>query len=125
MKEAPFQVALERALNAPERQTRVRRMNSGAMVARKGDRVQRFRGAAKGTGDLVGYVAPDGLHLEIEVKGQGGKLRPAQRARGAALALAGAVYVTVWPVGCCLAEAVDNALAAIDAAIADRRKRTT
>lgn len=124
MREAIFQAALERALNAPERQTRVRRVNSGTAIVRGRDGSERaFRGAPKGTGDLVGYVAPDGLHLEVEAKATGGRLRPDQRRRAAALERAGAVYVAVWPASEDLDEAVRLAVATVDDAIAGRRHR--
>lgn len=124
MREAPFQIALERALNAPERATRVRRVNSGTAIVRGRDGSERaFRGAVEGTGDLVGYVAPDGLHLEIEVKGTGGRLSAAQSRRRYALQLAGAVYVAVWPVVDGLDEAVALAVRVVDEAIAARRAR--
>ncbi|WP_437666854.1 hypothetical protein [Sorangium sp. So ce1182] len=123
--EGVFQRALEIALNAPERLTRVRRMNSGMAVidGPRGRRV--MRGAAAGTGDLVGYVAPDGLHLEIEAKAARGRPSSAQRRRAAALARAGAVYVLVHGPEREeeLEAAVERAVDLVDAAIAARRQR--
>ncbi|WP_438026348.1 hypothetical protein [Sorangium sp. So ce233] len=123
--EGVFQRVLEIALNAPERPTRVRRMNSGIAVIEglHGRRV--MRGAAAGTGDLVGYVAPDGLHLEVEAKSARGRPSAAQRRRAAALARAGAVYVLVQGPEREdeLEDAVQRAVALVDAAIAARRRR--
>ncbi|WP_437338452.1 hypothetical protein [Sorangium sp. So ce394] len=123
--EGVFQRALEITLNAPERLTRVRRMNSGTAVidGPRGRRV--MRGAAAGTGDLAGYVAPDGLHLEVEAKAARGRPSAAQKRRAAALARAGAVYVLVHGPERedDLEVAVERAVELVDAAIAARRQR--
>lgn len=123
--EGTFQRALEIALNAPERPTRVRRLNSGiAVIDGPGGR-RVMRGAAAGTGDLVGYAAPDGLHLEVECKAARGRPSAAQRRRAAALARAGAVYVLVHGPehedG--LDAAVRRAVELVDLALAARRAR--
>jgi hypothetical protein len=123
--EGVFQRALEIALNTPSRATRVRRLNSGNVVLEgvQGRRV--FRGAVAGTGDLVGYVAPDGLHVEVECKTARGRPSLAQRRRAAALDAAGAVYVLVRQlVGEELDAAVRRAIGEIDAAISTMRART-
>lgn len=123
--EGPFCRALEIALNAPHRLTRVSRINSGVAVIGSGEDRRVFRGAAAGTGDLVGYAAPEGLHLEVETKRAGERPNPAQKRRRAALERAGAVYVVVW--GPWTEEGLDEAVAAgvaaVDAAIETRRAR--
>lgn len=118
IREAEFQRALLEAINAPHRQTRVQRVNSG--VFRRGGRV--IRGALSGTGDLVGMVAPDGLYLEVEVKTQAGKLSRAQELHAAHVRTMGGLAVVARPIkGETLAEAVERSVAELDAAIADRR----
>lgn len=96
VREGVFQHALEIALNAPLRSTRVRRINSGVLTVEGAQGRRVFRGAPAGTGDLVGFVGPDGRHVEVECKAHGGRLSTAQRRRGAALSAAGAVYVVVY-----------------------------
>jgi hypothetical protein len=128
--ESLFQRALEIRLNAPERATRVRRQNSGKALVSNDDGSKRiFRGAPKGFGDLVGYVAPDGLYLECEAKESETAYRKKsptntrQRARGEAVRAAGGVYVTVWPESEDLDEAVELAVQKIDRAIEATRAR--
>jgi len=124
--EGPFQRALERALCAPAGQTRVQRINSGrALIATNGGGRRLFRGAKAGTGDLVGYVIPEGWHLEVECKAAGETPSPAQRRRRRALERAGAIYVLVeaLPLESQLEESVARAVALVEAAIAARRAR--
>lgn len=121
--ESVFQRALEVGLNAPTRPTRVRRMNSGVLAVEDAQGSRRvFRGAAKGTGDLVGWCSPDGLHLEVEAKREDNTLSPAQKRRQKALQRGGAVYVWCRPrPGESLEAAVTRSIAEIDRAIAARR----
>jgi hypothetical protein len=124
IEERDFQAALERALNAPLRQTRVRRINSGdALITNPDGSMRRFRGASAGTGDLVGFVAPDGLHLEVEVKRvEKSKISRSQRHRHVAINNAGGVHVFVWSEdNYGLALSVKLALVKIDDAIRDAR----
>lgn len=118
--ESVFQAALERALNAPERNTRVQRINSGDVViddARHGKR--RIRGAKKGTGDLVGFVRGPGIYLEIEAKAHNGTLNTAQKARRDGIRAGGGIHLTVWAEKFDLERSVREALEFIDASIAD------
>lgn len=121
--ESVFQRALEVGLNAPTRPTRVRRMNSGVLAVEDAQGARRvFRGASAGTGDLVGWCSPDGLHLEVETKREGKTLAPAQRRRQKALQRGGAVYVWCRPLPKeALKDAVSRSIAEIDRAIAARR----
>lgn len=123
IEERDFQAALERALNAPLRQTRVRRINSGdALITNPDGSMRRFRGAAAGTGDLVGYVSPDGLHLEVEAKKtEKATRKKSQKNRHAAVNGSGGVHVFVWPEGYDLAQSVELALVKIDDAIREAR----
>lgn len=95
--EGTFSLGLERALNAPGRPMRVHRTNAGTVVKRDADGrvVGAVRGAPAGTADLVGIAGPLGLYLEVEVKADGGRVRPAQRARAAVVRRLGGVYVIV------------------------------
>ena len=127
--EGTFQRALEVELCAPRRLTRVRRINSGEVFLenRDGSR-RRFRGAQKGTGDLVGFAAPDGLHVEVEAKAHDGVQSPAQKRRQRAVRKAGAVYLVVVadPDVEQLEASVERAVREVDEAIAAaRRKRRT
>lgn len=123
--ETPFTRALEAALSAPGRQTRVMRINAGsAVIVTPGGGRRRFSGAKAGTGDLVGYVAPEGWHLEVETKVDGARPRPAQLRRREALDLAGCIYVVVrWyeSAGESLETACRRGVAEVDAAIEQRR----
>lgn len=126
--EGPFQGRLEIALNAPERATRVQRINSGeVLVVRQGGGKYLFRGAKEGTGDLVGFDNP-GLYLEVEAKAFGRTQRPAQKRRQAALRRAGCAYVKVEGPETTdgMDEAIARALREVDAEIARvRGKRRT
>lgn len=127
--ESLFQVALEKRLNAPKRWTCVARINSGAVRTDKG---HNFRGAKKGTGDLVGFVRGRGLHLEVEAKTWNGKQSPAQKRRQKLAQREGWIYVLVRAVrleratgwaserGRAVDMSVEIALQAIDAAIEAR-----
>lgn len=121
--ETTFQNALEKALNAPRRDTRVARINSGdAIITNADGSRRRFRGAKKGTGDLVGWVRGDGWHLEIEAKSSKEKPRKAQLRRAAALERDGAIHVFVRVLDDeDLEHSVELALEQIDAAIEARR----
>lgn len=125
--ETIFCRALEVALSAPSRSTRVMRINSGEFLATNRDGSKRkIRGAMAGTGDLVGYAAPDGLHIEIECKVDDGGPRLSQKRRRAALEKAGCVYVQVsWrhAEGQTVEEAVDLAVLHIDHVIREHRQR--
>lgn len=123
--EGPFQRALEVRANAPARSTRIQRINSGdVLIPTEGGR-RMFRGARKGTGDLVGYIIGGGWHIEVECKAAGERPTLAQRRRRRALERAGAIYVLVeaLPTEAELELSVTLALATIDAAIAARRAR--
>jgi hypothetical protein len=119
--EAAFQVALDQALNMTS-DIRVARVNSGDVTFRgsHGD-VRRFRGATKGTGDLVGLVAPDGRHLEVECKSATGRPTEAQAARAQWVNRMGGVYVVVKADKYDLDKSVSNALETIRAEIAKAR----
>lgn len=121
--ETPFTAAVERALCAPERSTRVQRVNSGSAIVMGRDGSTRvFRGAKTGTGDLGGYVGPEGWHIEVECKVDGAKQSLAQRRRQVALERAGCIYVVVrFSSIKGMAESVDRAVAEVDAAIHARR----
>ena len=95
--ESTFGLALERALNAPGRLTRVVRVNAGTFVKRdeRGHVLGAVRGAPAGTADLVGIAGPTGLYFETELKADGGRIRPAQRARAATVRRLGGVYLVV------------------------------
>jgi hypothetical protein len=119
--EGQFQAALVKAANAAERKTRLDRINSGTLAYTRKGAHNVFRGAAAGTGDLVGYVRGFGWHLEVECKAATGKKRKAQLARAAAAKEAGWIYVVVRVVaGVGLTENVDRAVRVVDAAIAQR-----
>jgi hypothetical protein len=121
--EADFQRALEIALNAPDRMTRVQRINSGKAILE--GRV--FRGTRAGTADLVGFVKGCGLYIEIECKSsafipsknpKGREL--AQNQRGEALRGLGCFYMRVIPDGfMSLEEAVKEAVREIEVQIFD------
>lgn len=128
--EATFQLALEKRLNAPSRRTCVARINSGAVRTEHG---HNFRGAKKGTGDLVGFVRRRGLHLEVEAKTWNGKQSAAQKRRQKLAQREGWIYVLVRAVklergstgwaselGRAVELSVELALQAIDAAIEAR-----
>jgi hypothetical protein len=122
-----WQRDLEVALNAATRTTRIRRVNAGALVvADAGGSRRVFRGAPKGTGDLVGYAGPDGLHVEVEVKLGKDRVRPAQRRRRDAILAAGGVYVVVRGVETLdlaeLERSVRDAVATVDNAIRAARE---
>ena len=123
--ETLFCSAVERRLCAPGSDVRVARINSGnAIITGRDGATRVFRGAKKGTGDLSGYVSPEGWHLEVECKVDSGKQTPAQRAREHALVAAGCVYVVVrLSTVDGLDASVDRAAAAVDAAIHARRHR--
>lgn len=122
--ESTFQARLLVAVNAPERQTRLERQN--VLVARpcKCGRLVRIRtGANEGAGDLAGFVAPEGWHLEVEVKGAETRVEPRQKQRAKALARAGAIYLLVrYDAALDLGANVERALGLIDAAIEARRQ---
>lgn len=122
--ESTYQAHILRAVNAPERQTRLERQN--VLVARpcKCGRLVRIRtGANEGAGDLSGFVAPEGFHIEVEIKGAATRVEPRQKQRAKALARAGAIYVLVrYDASLELGANVARALAAIDAAIDARRQ---
>lgn len=122
MSENIFTRALEVELSAPSRATRVQRINAGKVVATNRDGSRRaVRLAKKGTGDLVGYVALFGTHIEVETKRDAEKQNLSQKRRQRALERAGAIYVVVrWyeSAGEALDVAVARAVAKVDEAIA-------
>lgn len=122
MSENVFTRALEVKLSAPRRATRVQRINAGTVLATNRDGSQRaIRLAQKGTGDLVGYVAPLGTHLEVEAKRDLEMQNLSQRRRQRALERAGAIYVVVrWyeSAGEALDVAVARAVREVDDAVA-------
>ena len=91
MREADFQAALLRALNAPNSGLRVWRQNAGRLVTNRGT----LQGAPKGAGDLCGFVEPEGWHIEIECKGPRTAVKKHQVAWGRMLKRKGAIYVLV------------------------------
>lgn len=118
--EATFQAALERALNAPRRPTRVWRQQAGRV--RVADRWVRL--APAGAADLTGEVAPLGLRLEIEVKAASGRQSASQRRWQARCERVGVVYVCVHDLaGATLPVSVAAAVARIDAEISRARLR--
>ena len=122
--ESTFGLALERALNAPGRLTRVVRVNAGTFVKRdeRGRAGGAVRGAPAGTADLVGIAGPTGLYLVIELKADGGRVRPAQRARAATVRRLGGVYLVVeYDDEAPLATNLGRGVCAVDTAIAGAR----
>lgn len=97
MSETDFQKLLHDALNAPGRWTRVHRVQAGEWWALSPDGRRRYRmhGAHPGVADLVGFVRPHGLYLEVEVKAAKGRQRETQRRREDAVKSGGGVYVLV------------------------------
>lgn len=71
------------------------------------------RSGPPGTADILGVV--EGLPVAIEVKSESGRQSPAQRSWGRAFTAAGGLYV--------VARSVDEAVEAVDRAIAARRDR--
>lgn len=121
--ESEFQSELWKALSGPGRRMRFNRTNAGRVLDRddRGNIRGAYRGAAKGTGDLGGLAAPDGLHTEVEVKVKA-KTTNAQRARERTVNSMGGVYVKVrWQLGLDMAGNVARGLELVDAAIAQRR----
>lgn len=55
---------------------RLHRQSTGTHVMKRGGAL---RGAPPGAADLCGWVVGRGLHVELEAKYDGGKLRPQQR----------------------------------------------
>lgn len=116
--ESEFGRALWVALNAGP--TRVERVNAGVLKL-EGGRVA--HGARKGTADLVGWVRPEGWHLEVEVKVDAPHTKQ-QRARGAAIERDGAIYVLVrWDHALSLEANVVWGVDRVQQAIEARRKR--
>lgn len=94
--ESAFSKPLEDALNAPNRRTRAVRVFTGrAVVVRRGGARGAIRGAPAGTADMIVLVGPHGGYLELELKADGGRMRPAQRARAAMVRGRGGFYVVV------------------------------
>lgn len=122
--ESEFQDALERALNAAERITRVQRINTGLLFVDdgKGGNRKGIRMAKAGTADLVGFVGGGhGWYLEVEVKAAKGRPRKSQLMRAAAILRAGGIHLFVWPRASTLEESVRLALEEIDGAIELRK----
>lgn len=131
--ESEFQRALEIALNAPLRRTRLQRINSGVALIDNGNGTKRaFRGARMGTADFVGFWTAWGgkwthktsvaLYIEIEAKKWNGKQSPKQRAREAAILRMGGLYIKVFADRFDLEKGVASALIDIDSAIAARER---
>lgn len=121
--ESSFGAALLPAINAPDRRTRVQRINSGTLIfedERHGRRA--VRGAAKGTADYIGFAAPDGLYIELEIKAATGRPTPMQLTRANWVRLAGGVYLFVYCDKYDLDKAVRDALERLDEAIAEVRR---
>ena len=93
MRESDFQAHLLRRLNAPNSGIRVWRQNAGQALAINGG--GRMQLAPKGAGDLVGYVKPEGYHIEVEVKGPRTRVDDAQHRWADMLDRDGCVYVLV------------------------------
>jgi hypothetical protein len=123
-REALFCRELEIALNEPTRATRAWRQNSGALLVRKNNATMRVLLAPEGSGDLV-VLERGGLHIEVETKAKGGKLRPAQERRAAFLRSWGALHVAVWPASDDMRVAVRIALTTIDSAIREFHRART
>jgi hypothetical protein len=131
--EGTSQRAFEVAVNAPERPTRLQRINSGnALVETFSGGRRVFRGARKGTADFIGWHAGAlALYLEVEAKAADGWPTPAQQNRARAVGAAGGVYVVIfadeeWTGSrrCQLLErCVERAVREVDEAIARRRAR--
>ena len=122
--ESTFQDALLRALNAPGRPTRVWRQNVGTVV-RRDDRGRKqgvfHAGPPMGAADLSG-IAHGGLRLEIECKSATAPWTPAQRRWADFILARGGVYLLVrFDEALSMAENVALAVAAVGAAIAERR----
>jgi len=124
--ETTFQSALFDALNAPMRPTRVRRQNVGKVVKRdaEGRVFGVFRaGPPKGAADLCGLAAPDGLHIEVEVKVDAPQTKP-QKAWASFIETFGGVYVLVrYDHRLSFEDNVVAGVAQVDAALAARRSR--
>lgn len=133
--EGTFQRAFEIGVNAPERATRLQRINSGnALVETMSGGRRVFRGARKGTADFIGWHRGEpALYVEVEAKAADGVVSLAQRRRAKAVTDAGGVHVVLFadeewsgredcPL---LARCVERALRELDEAIARRRARRT
>jgi hypothetical protein len=106
---------------------RIWRQNVGSIPIRDDDgRVVRvFRaGAPNGAADITGYVRPEGWRLEVEVKGPGGVLSPAQENFARLVRAGGCVYALVaFDPARSMAENVAAGVRLVEAALAERRKR--
>lgn len=120
--ETDFQSHLLAGLNAPGRPFRCVRQNSGTFRSMNGRAV--VHGAPKGAADLSGIAGPDGLRVEVEVKGQRTPRAPEQDRWQRLIERLGGVYVQVrYDEGQSMTENVARAVVEVDAAIADRRLR--
>lgn len=123
--ESDFSKPLHDALNAPTGPTRVDRQNAGLALDRSpSGRVRgAVHGARPGAGDLAGWARGHGWHIEVEVK----VLEPwtaEQRARAAALARDGGIYVLVrWQPEIDLDANVARGVALVGEAISERARR--
>lgn len=93
-RETPFMKRLLVALGAGVPQSRWWRQNSGQilMVDEQGQK-RVFRAAPKGAADLLGIVAPHGMHVHVETKSAAGQQKPAQQAWQAMVEKHGGLYL--------------------------------
>ena len=68
------------------------RVNCGQVTVKFKGNARVFRGCKPGTGDMMGYMAPNGRHVELEAKWGKNKQEDTQKARQADIEAKGAVY---------------------------------
>ena len=104
---------------------RLWRQNVGSVPVRDraGQTLRVFHsGIPNGAADLSGYLRPEGWRLEIEVKGPGGRLRPAQESFARNVTQGGCVYALVgYHAGLSLDANLALAVRVVEEAIARRR----
>lgn len=103
------------------------RINCGEIPVRDhtGKTLRIFYGAANGTGDLVGWVRPEGWHIEVELKSAKGRQRKAQIIREHNLKTGGCLYVLAKYDGKeSMADNVQSTVGKIEAAITEKRMAT-
>lgn len=142
MNEFELQTLIEKPVNAAARDTRLHRQNAGnfrvmdlksftqATLANLSAKQAFYafsrivRGAPKNSPDMTGIVIPEGWRLEVELKGAKTPHTKGQKQRAAALRAQGAV-VAFYRIDPKLTDEQnrDACIAAIDAAVAERRAR--
>jgi hypothetical protein len=107
---------------------RLWRQNVGSIPVRdeRGRIVRVFHtGVPKGASDISGYVRPEGWRLEIEVKGPDGVRTREQETFARLVSQGGCVYALVaYDAGRSMAENVAAGVRLVEAALADRRRRS-